>query len=621
MVDTLDDGMVSFSGGQDASKDPEKTPANAYYSGINVTTESGNLRPRWGVSQKKLTFPEGGLQVYPSMRTMSWESIFHGGKYQAQIPYSVGSEFYQIIIISGVMFLVNQETWEVTILELPEGDGLDPVALRYNWSPAAKYLVIFDFPSYPVIVEGLTVRRADPTNDEVPVSVLGTYNQNRLAIGNAGNQFTLGDPAGSLATPDAPITFTEIQTPASPYFGQIFDLSTNYNNDPITAMTFLQVTDTSTGIGPLLVSTPKAIYSYMTQQPRSAWENGQFGTNFVFNEGIAGPQAFDHVGSDVFFTGSDAQVRSLSMSRNEQGKWSKVPMSREVRNWIGTPEQDLIPYSVVGYFQNKIFVTVNPFRILVTGLNNEPVVDVAFGGFAVLETDNLSNLTSQSQPSWAGLWTGFRPMSFCENDTRAFFISKDETATNQLYEFLPQQTYDTVQNNEIRLIRSRIYTRAFNFNSPFTTKSLHSLDFGISGVRGKFKLDVEYRPLHAENYVPFQSFKHEAPWRACTTPRGCEVNGFAPHAFLSVNMGAPNDNTVCDPATKTLYYMFRKVQFKITIEGIDWRINEFLARSTPVAQSNFDNTCQNYGITPVCQQCNDDWAIPEISRCLSNQLR
>ena len=86
------------------------------------------------------------------------------------------------------------------------GSQLDEAADRINWSPAGKYLVIFDFPAYPVIIEGLLARRADPALLEIPRSVLGTYNQNRLFIANAGNEFTAGDPA-AYTFPTGPISF------------------------------------------------------------------------------------------------------------------------------------------------------------------------------------------------------------------------------------------------------------------------------------------------------------------------------------------------------------------------------------------------------------------------------
>lgn len=624
MGEPIADFSGDFSGGQNASQIPARLSPQEYSSGINVSAHNGALSPRFSFEEKILNFSIKEPFHLNSSATRSYESIYYGGRFQASIPYSIGSDFYKIIVVSGVLFLVNQETFEVTLIKIKDGSAINENHPRVNWSAAGRFLVIFDFPAYPVIIEGFTARRADPSKMEVPVSVLGTYNQNRLIIANLGNEFTASDPA-VYGFPNGPISFTEILTPTSDYIGQVFQLSTNFNNDPITGMGFLQVTDTSTGIGPLLVSTQNAIFSYHTELPRSRWQGvgapNIFGSLYVAGVGAAGPRAFCNVNSDMFFISNDGQIRSASMSRNEQGKWATTPVSLEVSNFIGTPDPDLISFSVIGYFRNKVLATVNPYRTECTSTDLKPQFDIAFGGLVVLELDNVSTLGHDSPPVWAGLWTGIRPMDIQVNNGRCFIMAKDG-GRNTLYEVKPDRHYDVVgPERKIRKIRSKVYTREYGFSSysqlgvqstaSFSNKTLNSIDLHLYNIKGDFKIKVKYRPSHSRSYLNWKEFIHTAPWRSCNMPQGCEWHGLAGHQFRELNLGSPVESG-CDPVTREYYDTFRRVQLLLEIEGIYWELHELRISAMTMPQNETENICDPFPVVSICSECNTDWEIPDI---------
>lgn len=608
----IPDGNQNFIGGQNASQTPDKVAPDSYYSGINVSTERGSLTPRWGFKKLKLNFLEGGITTsYLTVR--SYKDIFETGKFQALIPYSNGSENYLIIVISGVIFFLNLRTNDVQILEIGDGTRLDGTTSRINWTVAAQYIVLFDFPAFPVIIDGGTARRADISKDEIPVSNIGTYNQNRLFIGNAGNEFTAGDPVGSLATPNAPLTFTEVLVPGASYFNQSFQLNTGYSNDPITFMGFLQVVDTSTGIGPLLVASKNAVYSYNTQNPRAAWEAGQFGSLVMYNAGIAGPRAGTNVNSDFVMLSGDGQVRSLSMSREEQHKWSKVPLSREVQNWLKFTDKDLAKYSFVTYFRNKILIGANPYRVQALTIDKKPIVDYAHGGFIVLELDNVSGFNKESNPVWAGLWTGVRPMDIAVSGDASYVISKDNSTINQLYLITPDTRYDEAEG-QIRMVRSKIYTRQYDFSDPFANKELKSLDLGLINIKGDFSCEVKYKPAQAPSYIHWRTFTHKAPWRECNYPVLAPFQGFAGHQFLRINLGSPLDES-CNPITQELYSWFRRVQLSLTLQGIFWELQGFKLVTHLKAQAENEVDCMEFPIVPMMMECNDDWSFGGFTGC------
>jgi len=605
----LRDGSIEFLAGQDASRSPDKIAPNAYASGINFTTQNGDLSPRYGFQEIILTYPEGSFTL-PTGATRSYESIFREGKFQALIPYSVDSEFFLIAVISGIIFSINQRTFEVSVINIADGSYLDESKDRINWSPGGRFLVIFDFPAYPVIIEDFVARRADPADLEIPRSNIGTYNQNRLLIGNIGNEWTAGDPA-AYGFPDGPITFNEVLQPASPYFGQFFQLSTNYNNDPITAMGFLQVIDKSTGIGPALISTQNQVYSYHTEIARNQWEASQFGSIFINNTGIVGQRAFDNINSDLMFVSSDGQFRSASMSRDDQGKWARTPISREVQNFLNTFDSSLTKFSFVSYYKNKVFFACNPYRVLATSTDYDQVFDYCFGGLLVLELDNISGLGKASPPAWAGLWTGVRPMDMTINNQQAFIMSKDG-GINSLYRVREDLTYDLIGKEQtIRKIKSKVYTREYSFETEFYNKTLNDIIFNLQNIKGEFKIKVSYKPSHGSDFILWREFYHNAPWRSCGIPEGCEWFGLKGQQFRDFNLGTPEESG-CDPIENWKYTTFKKVQLLIEVEGVDWTIEGFNLVAVIAEENTTKAICATNNDVKICGTCNTDWEIPDI---------
>lgn len=607
----VQDIQTDFSGGQNASQIPAHVAPNEYYIGINTSCQKGALNPRWGAQQKNLIFNITEEYALPTGLTRSYEDIYYTGRYQATIPYLVGTEKYLIEVINGIIFAINLNSFEVSYIPISDGSYIAENHKRVNWNPGGKYIFLYDFPSYPVIIEGLTARRADPALDEIPVSVMGTYNQNRVLFANALDEWSATDPA-AYAFPDGPVSCTEILTPASAFYGQIFKLSTNANNSPITAMGYLQVVDSSTGIGPALIATQDNIYSYHTELPRTQWEATQFGSIFVQDAGIVGPRAFCNVNSDLFFISKEGELRTASMSRNEQNKWSKTPITKEVRNFITNTTNEGLAHSVVSYFKNKIFMTVSPYTVLATSTDYKSVLDTAFGGMCVLELDNVSTLSKESPPVWAGLWTPCRPMDMVTSGDKMYLIAKTD-GRNSIWEITPDVSYDVVgREQKIRRIKSKVYTKEFEFNAPFSLKTLKALDFNLQEVKGTFKLKVKYKPSHASNFIEWRTFTYDAPWKICNSlPFGCQWNGLSSHSFRELNLGSPIDSG-CTEVTKDKYDMFRMVQLLFEIEGIDWQIESYILHANLLPQNLTETHCKVYPVVEICEECNNDWEIPNL---------
>lgn len=607
------DGQTSFEGGQDSSLPASRLSDNKYSRAVNVTTKEGRLSPRYAWERKGLTFPEGGY-AYQAVKIFDFRLIFEQGKFQALAPYQIGNRHYLVIVISGIIYLLNINTFDVTVLTVGSDTQLSQSAKRLHWEEAGRFLVIHDFPSRPVIIEGQTARRA--TEDELPASTMGAYNSSRLLFANAGNEFTSGDPVGNDLTPDAPITTLEITLEGSPYFAEIYQAPFKYDS-PITAMATLQISDSSTGIGPLLVASKKEIWVFNTNGPRDGWikrdggtDQSGFGKSLIDNAGIVGSRSFTNVQSDFFFVSQDGQLRSITVAHDEQKKWSSVPMNIEVNNWVSYVDPELINYSTLTYFKNKIFWSVRPYRTFARTLDNKRTIDIAHSGFVVLETDNTSRLGSDSKPAWAGLWTGLKPMDACVTNERMFVMSKDG-GRNVLYEVNPDLQVDRTEVGERRRIKSYIYTREHYFQDMFALKDLKNVEVGISNISGNFELGIDYKPSHSENFHYLASFKHEVPVAYKDIVNG-NLAQRTPLAFRELKFGFP-ETMEGNPVTNDLYETAKRVQLRISISGDSWELNEYriVAGVKPENSTEFLNP-DNLPVATELEEGFSDWTYDEF---------
>lgn len=608
----LPDGTTDFSGGMNAGVKPHAIGNNQTALNINTQGQSTALTPRWGITEIILDFSNTGDYTRTNNVVVSFEEVFYGGKFQAFIPYSIGPDYFNIYIVSGFIFIINLDTREVIVLN--KTDQLNVYADRVNWSSAGVYLVIFDFPNRPFILEGIQIHRSDPALFEVPISVLGTNNQNRLAVANAGIDWTAGDPSGSVATPLAPVSFQEVLVPSSPFVGDVYQIPTaNKNNDVITAMGFLQVQDTSTGIGPLLVATQNAIYSYRTDLPRVQWQGGAssivFGSCLLFNDGIVGQRAHKNVGSDLIFRSSDGQVRALSMARNQQRLWGNSPISREVNPLLEMSDPNLDYVSVVSYFQNKIFTTCNPHRVDVTSSEGFPQTDYVSSGILVIELDNTASITAQSPPVWGGVWTGALWMDFCSNN-KLFYAAAKLNGRNKMFLVDPTRTYDTI-GDKVRYVRSVVVTKEYSNTDRTVNKTLHTLDLGLRNMEEKVEVDIDYVTSTLGAFVHWKDLCFDAPVEQCSAAPFFP-NGLLAQGVRDLNIGGVTQKT-CNPATQEPLWVYKGVQIRMIITGKYWELEYTKLKGVYTPQTELNPYCKICKGVPVPAQCFDIWEIPKFT--------
>ncbi len=619
-MQTVEDGTFDWSLGQDAYSDINQIRPNQFAAGINITTKGSTLAHRPPFEHQQITFD------YRIVENRTIEDIWTAGKFQAAFGVATDTHNYVVTIVSGLVFKTNLATLNTVLVS--ETVKVDQHASRINWGYAGDTVVIFDYPNYPLLLKGNTLTRSDFNHvirgsaaPQVPITTVGTYNQNRFFVATNGVEFTAGDGVGNLATPEAPVTFTEIFTPSSPFVNQVFSLPTEDIRYPITAMGFIQSLDESTGIGQMFVATKKRLYTYQTNQPRENWGKGSFGSVLLANAGIAGPRSYVNVNSDLLFMSGEGKLHALSTSRNDAKRWGNVPISREVENFLKFSDPDLAQFSVLGYFNNRVYITANPYLADATTREGESIIDYAHGGLVVLEIDSLASFLQEGSPSWAGLWTGVNPMELINIGDSFYIMSKDgdTNGINRLYRV--NETADTdIVNGRNRPIRSVVYTKGYSFtgdtNGQFIQKQESTVAMHVQDIKGDLEITVDRKPSHSDSWLKYRNWKHTAPVDTHDIPEDEFINGFSPHQVKQIIFGDP-ENEECNPITNDLYSTFRSIQYRLTIEGVAWRLDNFKVKATirPFEEKQEQDICNGLPPVKIAAQCSYDWDIPKERLC------
>lgn len=613
MVDVYD-GNTSFAGGQNDVRTPDLIQLNQFRRGINLNTTDGILRPRNGFHERNWKVVTEGKK---DERT--YEQIFHTGKFQCARRYESLDGEYIIMVISGVIFRADPVYKIVEALPFEkEDDFVNQYVRRINSSEGGRFLVIYDYPNYPLVIDGGSVKRSSDYEFGIPPSVLGCYNQNRLAVSNAFNQYLLGDAVGTVGSPDAPVTFEEIFT-ATPFLGQSFSLGSSNINKKITGMGLLQVVNnTLSGLGPMVIGTADDVYTARTDLPRIQWGVNSFATLTVKKSGFSGPRSFDNANSDIFFHSPDRKIRTIFQAQTQQSKWINTPLSREVKNFLKEGEKELLDCTAVAVYDNKVFCTVRPFRLFAKDTFGNDVIDVAFSGLVVLDLANVSSLSVESPPAWDGLWTGIYPVEMIEAAGSFFIISKDPGGVNRIYEMV-EDTHDEFQGKKKQIV-SRLYTRMYDCQIPWIDKKEASVNYNIQEISGDFEMTVERRASHAPNFSLWKKFKHKAKVSVCSVEEAqtlcgtaCgEIPNLMPHSFRELSLGDP-DEVQCDPITEDSYSVWRRQELRITLSGETWELHEIKVRAerwdAPDQQTFTD--CNNIKEKLVERKCPEtsDWDL------------
>lgn len=558
--DGITDGYISFDAGQNEGSIPALIGETQTHRNINVTLKNRSAKPRPPVVDFDLEFiSEEVANARPLAGSITYEQNFKFGRIQHSGKYQSSQGEFLLQVINGIVYVSDLILRTVRVVEIKGSQKLLNYNLtRLNGEQSETEYVIHDWPNNPITVTSdFTAIRSSSVNQGIPKSYIGAHVHDRLFVGNSGIEFGASD--SRKANPGPVILFKDSivapNNPNPPYPNQFFKLNYIDKLSPITAMGFLHQSDGTSplGFGPLFVSTKEAIHLVAVNQPRAQWQATQaFVRVIIYNYGIIGPRAFVNVGQDLFYKSFDGHIYTTGMLSSDQVKWGITHVSAEVSDSLVTRNQHLLKYADLAYFENRIFTTLKPYVVQAISLFNQPIEDYVSNGIGVMEVNNISGLTGNSAPVWAGVYSGTF-VNILEVNDKLILVGKrgERNIVSQLAEF---RTLDYAMG-VTKKIRSRIYTREFVFKAPLQDKKVKYVQLDVRNILGKFVAHVYYRTKEEKEWNKFGSIY------------------YAPEDPLK--RGSISEESICSQDGAVT--LGRGIQFRIDIVGEDWELLRFIA--------------------------------------------
>lgn len=503
------------------------------------------------------------------------------------------------IIINGSRYMVDSmagPTLTVTNLDAPLGvvtSGATVVAIDPNsagnpraWFQQAElFLIIQDGQRRPIIYDGTKSFRSRIEDKQVPVGTVMAYGKGRLWVAVNKNEFAAGDIAlGQAHDPqynklDSVLYFTE-----NTFLASGGNFSIPIQSGSITAMVFMAVLDTSTGNGPLLVFTEKAVFSCDASEDRDSWANTRspIKTIVVVGSGAVGQYAVAQTtNSDIFYRARDG-VRSFYLAmRQFTNSWGNTPNSTEMDRVLPFDDPLLIKYGSMIQFDNRLLFTVQPMPTTVNAYHR---------AIGVLDFNLISSMRGKAPPVYEGIWTGFQPILLFKGDIggkeRAFAWGRSAEGDNELWEYDKASGYD---NNSSR-VQSFFETRAMFGRepsaSPLSLKRIESAEIYVDSIKGEVDFTLYYRP---DQYPCWVEWGREqsvcSVYENCATEESCEVATVKRPTFKTrLNFGQPpdEDQAVDDKPARCGY------EFQLRLEWTGHaRVRKVLLRMTELDDAHF----------------------------------
>jgi hypothetical protein len=395
------------------------------------------------------------------------------GRYQGGKFFSGTGEF--MLSVNGNIWAFDVESKDARQLFADYPNQSDQI--RVWMEETAGNFIIQDGLSYPIVYTGKEVYRADSGDDQVPVGRMMAYGNGRLWLALNNREVVAGDI--TQATPGSELKFTET---TYLFGGGAFAFPRQ-----VQALSFVPLSDTATGFGPLLVFGRDYTYALRAEiLQRDLWQSTPSFQQVVFPSiGVAGQRNVVGVNQDVYFRSADGQLRSFRSARGEITGAGLAPLSREVSYLFDRDQWSALQYGVTAYFDNRVYTfsqaSLDRFR--------QPV----FSHIACLNTTPASTMQGKLSPVWEGAWTGLDfidMLNFSRGSRERFFVVSGGE-TNDLWEMVDEGI--DAESTTTTPIKARVDTPHIAFGQPQLFKQLARVTIDLGDIDSSGELSVYYR--------------------------------------------------------------------------------------------------------------------------------
>lgn len=556
VLDTIEIVNQGFNSGVN----PKLLADNQHWFGVNLTARGGNLKTRPPIRKITLDF-HGDAAVDATEARFQGAAYYQSRNNQNLIIASIGGKIFR--------YAISNDTAIVDDISIAT-DLNNPNAKEAWLFQGEEFMLINDGLSYPLIFDGASLRRSGgQIAQELPASCMGHYVNGRFVVALPDRtSFIAGDlvggPSGTVAynRRDAILKTTENIAILG---GNSFAIPLTAG--PINALFSSAIPDTSLGQGPLQIGTLNGIFSLNLPLDATQWTTTQQPSSVVALPGF-GPVSQSGVVpvmGDAWYRGKDG-IRSFVVARRDFGTWVNTPLSDEMEQILPRDTPNLLGYCSAVNFDNRLLMTCSPYAVLDRG--------VAHRGLIALDFNNISSITSRSQPAYDGLWTGINILRLVTGEfdgvERCFAFALDADDKICLYEVLPTSTMvDMDYNGEDEVPTEAWFISNAQFGRLIAPpqirlplKKLVTTELFFSQLAGNpVEFDVKYRSDYYPFWVDWKTFSICAPSTEC--PSGCVQPEDVQRQYATyVRLPEPSDE--CNEQTKRR--MRTGYQFQLRIQ-------------------------------------------------------
>lgn len=506
---------------------------------VNATCRGGHAHTRPPIRKLSLSY-SGSIQMVATRALFQGAAFYQAlGNNPNALIASIGGRLFRYTITSNSVVVD-----EITPL-LGAGPALDvndPTRPQAWLAQGQDFMVINDGQALPYFFDGSqVVRSRGYAGQQLPAGRQIHYVNGRFVM-------VLADPnkmPGISYIASDLVYNTDSGTAAYNYRDAILYIKDNQailgglafavpvTAGEITALFSTAVSDTSLGQGPLQVATSNGIYSTILPLDATLWTTTQQPTQVVAlpNGGPTGQYAVTTVNGDAWYRAPDG-LRSFVVARRDFNTWVQTPLSFEMARVLPYDTQGLLPWASAVNFGNRLLVTASPFRVVGRGIVHR--------GLVALDFNNISSLTTRSQPAYDGLWTGLPILQLVKGKfagvERCFIFALDASDSITLYELGTDDAgwFDSDGTNDVGIASwletSSLFGR--ESDSDRVTQPLKKLitgDLFLEGLvgpttanpstTGRVTFTVQFRSDQYPCWQDWHTFNLCAP--ACYTPEGC----------------------------------------------------------------------------------------------------
>lgn len=590
------DGISIVTGGMNSGVAPRLILPNQIAFACNLTMRGGMPRTRPAFRKIPLQYdPLNETETNAKTKLFQRASFYQTfGNAESCLIASIGGRIFRYLVGS------NNMVQDISIQTSPGVWDLNsPVEpLAWMWQ-SEDFLIINDNQSLPLFWDGSALRRSlGPGGQELPVGNAGAYVQGRNWMGLPNRQ--------SFMASD--LVYTHGFT--GPYGGREAVLETSENtflsgggafsipvtSGQLTALTSIAVPDTSLGQGSLVVLTPNSVFSVQVPFDRTQWPLVQYPLMTVGlpNYGAMSATSTITINGDIWHRSYDG-IRSYKVARRDfDSNYVNTPLSVEMDRVLRRDSVRWLEYGSGVNFDNRLLMTASPYQVIDHGIPHR--------GLIALDFNNVSNLTTRSNPDYDGLWTGLRILQVLKGTfhsvERCFAFCLDPEDAICLYEILPdgRALFDSSGDADPVMIESWFESRALH-QSKFLTE-LNVADVFLDSVGGNenVEFDFKYRSDQHPAWQDWYSFVVCAPSLNCDLDP-CEVPENVRQQYRAFKrLPMPSDE--CNPITGRAFRTGYEYQIRMQWTG-NACLNKLMSWAIPKEEAIptlcVDETCQTLG--------------------------